>query len=166
MKGLQMKTTDIVPGVLCYVDGPWAWFTTQKLFDQWGDDWDDAPYECNAGDPYSYCEQTNSGCRCINADGPIAFGGGAMCGQIGHVPSPPQKPWVLTKVAWDGLFVPPSLGLNNSPYSVSSINCGAVAWLRPERGMPSVLPIPAGVLFEEFCARIRAGGGHVYVGMD
>ena len=38
--------------VLCYVDGPWAYFTTQKLSKQQGDDWDDAPYECNAGLPY------------------------------------------------------------------------------------------------------------------
>jgi hypothetical protein len=39
--------------VLCYVDAPWAWFTTQALADQWGDDWNDAPYECNAGTPYT-----------------------------------------------------------------------------------------------------------------
>jgi hypothetical protein len=38
---------------LCYVDGLWAWFTTKQPFtDQWGGDWNDAPYECNAGDPY------------------------------------------------------------------------------------------------------------------
>ncbi|MCK9432636.1 MAG: hypothetical protein M0R00_06730 [Candidatus Omnitrophica bacterium] len=38
--------------ILCYIDGPWAYFTTQSLKKQWGDDWDDAPYECNAGPPY------------------------------------------------------------------------------------------------------------------
>lgn len=38
--------------VLCYVDGCWAYFTTLALADQWGDDWDDAPYEHNAGTPY------------------------------------------------------------------------------------------------------------------
>ena len=37
---------------LCYVRGPWAWFTTQPVTEQWGDDWDDAPYEHNAGSPY------------------------------------------------------------------------------------------------------------------
>jgi hypothetical protein len=37
---------------LCYVDGPWAWFTTRDPFtEQWGDDWNDAPYQDNAGDP-------------------------------------------------------------------------------------------------------------------
>jgi len=40
---------------LCYVDGAWAFFTTKPLTGegrQWGDDWNDAPYEHNAGTPY------------------------------------------------------------------------------------------------------------------
>lgn len=37
---------------LCYVDGNFAYFTTQPLEKQWGDDWNDAPYEHNAGAPY------------------------------------------------------------------------------------------------------------------
>lgn len=37
---------------LCYVRDSWAWFTTQPIAEQWGDDWDDAPYEHNAGSPY------------------------------------------------------------------------------------------------------------------
>lgn len=36
---------------LCYVDECFAWFTTRALPEQWGDDWNDAPYECNAGRP-------------------------------------------------------------------------------------------------------------------
>jgi len=36
---------------LCYVSGPWAYFTTQALNKQWGDDWDDAPYEQMREDP-------------------------------------------------------------------------------------------------------------------
>jgi hypothetical protein len=39
--------------VLCYVKYGYAYFTTQPLEKQWGDDWDDAPYEHNAGDPYT-----------------------------------------------------------------------------------------------------------------
>lgn len=38
--------------VLCYVDNNIAYFTTQNLSDQWGDNWGDAPYEHNAGKPY------------------------------------------------------------------------------------------------------------------
>jgi len=37
---------------LCYVRNNWAYFTFKSLDEQWGDDWNDAPYECNAGDPY------------------------------------------------------------------------------------------------------------------
>ena len=38
---------------LCYVQNNFAYFTTQPLDEQWGDDWDDAPYEHNAGEPYT-----------------------------------------------------------------------------------------------------------------
>ena len=43
--------------ILCYVDGAWAWFTTADLKDQWGDDWDDAPYQHNAGPPYEWASR-------------------------------------------------------------------------------------------------------------
>lgn len=38
--------------VLCYVGRGRAWFTTCPLRRQWGDDWNDAPYQHNAGEPY------------------------------------------------------------------------------------------------------------------
>lgn len=37
---------------LCFIDEGWAYFTTKEVTEQWGDDWDDAPYEHNAGTPY------------------------------------------------------------------------------------------------------------------
>ena len=37
---------------LCYIDGDFAYFTKLPLREQWGDDWDDAHYEGNAGTPY------------------------------------------------------------------------------------------------------------------
>jgi hypothetical protein len=42
--------------VLCYVRNNAAVFTTQPIDKQWGDDWDDAPYEHNAGWPYGPAE--------------------------------------------------------------------------------------------------------------
>lgn len=42
---------------LCYVDLPWCYFTTQELSNQWGDDWNDAPYEHNAGVPYTWLDE-------------------------------------------------------------------------------------------------------------
>ena len=38
--------------VLCYIVGNLAYFTTRQLDLQWGDDWNDVPYEHNAGSPY------------------------------------------------------------------------------------------------------------------
>ena len=42
---------------LCYIDGGDAYFTERPLTGEgkeWGDDWNDAPYEYNAGTPYYY----------------------------------------------------------------------------------------------------------------
>lgn len=36
---------------LCYIEDNFAWFTN-NFKEQSGDDWDDAPYELNAGEPY------------------------------------------------------------------------------------------------------------------
>lgn len=40
---------------LCFVKDGLAYFTTKELDAQWGDDWDDRPYEHNASPPYD-CE--------------------------------------------------------------------------------------------------------------
>lgn len=53
---------------LCYVKGNFAWFTSLSVEDQWGDDWDDAPYEHNAGDPYS---EEGTKHRKVAFDGPL-----------------------------------------------------------------------------------------------
>lgn len=37
---------------LCFVRAPWAYFTRLPLDQQWGDGWERAPYERNAGVPY------------------------------------------------------------------------------------------------------------------
>lgn len=36
---------------LCYIKNGKAWFT-DSFDNQWGDDWNDKPYEYNAGEPY------------------------------------------------------------------------------------------------------------------
>ncbi len=45
---------------LCYVEGNKAWFTN-NFEKQWGDDWNDRPYESNAEPPYDswYDEEKN-----------------------------------------------------------------------------------------------------------
>ena len=37
---------------LCYIDNNKAWFT-DNFEKQWGDDWNDKPYQDNAGKPYN-----------------------------------------------------------------------------------------------------------------
>ena len=41
------------PFKLCYVRHNILYFT-DSFEKQWGDDWDDAPYEHNAGEPYEW----------------------------------------------------------------------------------------------------------------
>ena len=44
---------------LCYINGQWAFFTNAEK--QWGDDWNDVPASCNAGDPYSDAPAAETG---------------------------------------------------------------------------------------------------------
>lgn len=120
--------------VLCYVSGNFAYFTTQELSRQWGDDWDDAPYEHNAGRPYEWTQ-------------------GDKC-----------EPWEIVKVAFDGDFEQPSEGCCNSPWSVQAINAGAAAWLRSSsyRAGP-VVAIPAGTTLGRFAELVRKAGGRAYL---
>lgn len=125
------------PPVLCYVTNNWAYFTTQKLQHQWGDDWDDAPYEHNSGTPYEFQD---------------------------HDRKEGRQPWEITKVAWDGDFEAPCSGHCNSHFSVEAINSGAVAWLRScvWKSGPTVA-IPAGTTLERFIELITSNGGSVYL---
>lgn len=50
MKLKEIK--DIDKYKLCYVERNFAYFTRLPLDEQGGDDWNDAPYEYNAGTPY------------------------------------------------------------------------------------------------------------------
>ena len=123
--------------VLCYVDEPWAWFTSAPLAEQSGDDWDAAPYELNSGPPNSW--------RAV--DGQVLYR--------------------LCKIAYDGDFDTPCdafPGVEGSPYSVDQINSGAVAWLRSNRYSSSPkVTIHAGTDLERFVELIHRGGGHIYM---
>jgi len=119
--------------ILCYVESSWAYFTTQPLDKQWGDDWNDSPYEHNAGEPYTFDED----------DG--------------------KEPWEIIKVAWDGEFDMPCTDVHNSTWSVERINAGGIAWLQTNKWRSGdVVVIPAGTTIDDFCALIAKGGGNVY----
>lgn len=121
---------------LCFVKGSWAYFTTRPIDQQNGDDWDDAPYEHNAGEPYGFSE---------------------------HDAKQGKEPWTITIVAWRGPLEQPCSNFCNSPWSVDQINAGVVAWLATSTWHtgPKVA-IHAGVTIDEFRRLIRKGGGSVY----
>ena len=125
--------------MLCYVSEPWAYFTTADIFDQWGDDWNDAPYEHNAGDPYEWHPYMAE--RGVEA-------------------------YTLFKVAFDGPWETPSSYELNSAYSVEDINHGKVAWLHTDRyslhSVEKPVCIMAGTPLIEFCKLVAEGGGHTY----
>lgn len=112
---------------LCYVDDGFAYFTTKPLTEQWGDDWNDAPYEHNAGTPY-----TDEGME-------------------------------IVKLAYSADMETPREGHSNSPFSVETINSGAVAWLRSSTWSKVKIAIQAGATLEEFIDKIELVGGEVYL---
>jgi len=137
--------------VLCYVEGSWAYFTTQTLDKQWGDDWDDAPYEHNAGRPY------DAG-RYYYADGTIK-----------PIPSDwnddGTPKWRIYTVAFEGNLYPPCDEGPNSNYCVRDINTGAVAWLRSQYANPPIV-IPAGTTLRDFIGLVQRAAGVVYLPVE
>jgi uncharacterized protein (TIGR02996 family) len=163
MQAMAWRWANCWPGAaLCYVDGGEAFFTTQPLSEQWGDDWNDAPYEHNAGDPYEPCwhnlpKHVNDPGRKITRPGELCRCD--ICRRDWNEDGTPK--WHVVSVYFAGTeYEPPSTGRPNSPYSVEQINAGAVPWLRA----PSYAEFPpptimAGTTLPAFCAAIERAGG-------
>lgn len=132
---------------LCYIKDNFAYFTTQELDKQTGDDWNDAPYEHNAGEPYppmlfNYVDgRKEKDPREWNEDG--------------------TPKWEIYKVAFDycGAETPAEIAGSNSRYSVDMINKKLTPWLTkfPDKALY------AGASVEEFMTFIEDCGGTVYV---
>jgi hypothetical protein len=135
-----LNTEHAKPGFtwrLCYVEKNFAYFTTQELSQQTGDDWDDPAYEHNAGEPSEWR------------------------------PSFDDRPeYHIRKVAWDGELMRAGEETVSSPYSVDMINAGHIAWLATPSWAEEHLAIPAGVSIEEFTALVRKAGGNVYLQVE
>lgn len=128
---------------LCYIcpRTNFAYFTVLDLKDQWGDDWNDAPYEHNAGDPYDH--------RFIDKK------------PVHHQ---------IVKVAWDGSYeTPAERGGPNSLWSVEEINRGTIAWLIPvqwDSAAKDARPVHAGDTLLTFIEKVEGSGGTVYMSRE
>lgn len=132
----------------------------------------DAPYEHNAGEPYTPCWHNEPKHR-SNPDAKRGWKPGTQtpldAGELCRCPScmndwneDGAPKWEIIKVAWDGPFSPPCENMCNSPWSVKQINAGAVSWLL-SRGTERTVAIPAGVSVEEFKGLVELGGGNVFI---
>jgi hypothetical protein len=156
--------------ILCYVRDNVAYFTTQRLRDQWGDGHDDKPYEHNSGIPYSPCwhneplaRNNPKSARGINpaTNQPYRAGELCVCECCQRDWNPDGTPkWRIKTVEWAGPFTEPCHGYCNSPYSVQDINALKVPWLTPVEGSDG-RAIYAGIKLSEFCAAIVRAGGDV-----
>jgi len=117
---------------LCYVDDCYAYFTTKELSEQWGDDWNDAPYEHNAGSPYSPHKNIKDD---WNEDG--------------------SPKWRILRVAFNGALDAPCENHLNSPYSVEEINKGNIPWLKSASYYNEKIEIYAGETLKAFIQKIK-----------
>ena len=112
--------------VLCYVErcerldtkderdeysetmGVRLFFTNIDLKNQWGDDWNDSPYDCNAGWPYDSCYKEKD----LNGNWK-------------------EHEILVLNAAYESQNCPtlPEEYGYNSPFCVESINQGACAWM-------------------------------------
>lgn len=126
---------------LCYIDGNKAWFTN-NFEQQWGDDWDDRPYEHNAGEPYDHWSE-------LIEDNEDIFRRKYKHYEIKHK--------CLYFEIEESCCLPCD-HYTNSPYSVEDINKQAVAWIHTDE-----FNILAGTTYENFIDIIEKHGGKIYL---
>lgn len=95
---------------LCYIKNDSVYFTSREISKQWGDDWNDIPYEHNAGSPYMP-SQTDIENNDI---------------------------WNIYVLKIDSVLKQPCDGTINSQYSVEMINNKIVPWLQSSNNMISI----------------------------
>ena len=122
----------------------YAFFTSISLKEQWGDDWDDYPYNCNAGEPYDDISDTETSTKLNNSVFSI---------------SNYRYPYDILKVrmnihSWDVKLAEDIV----ENISIRDINAGAVAWIfySPSfRLNKTPVCIHAGCTAEEFIKKIE-----------
>lgn len=145
--------------VLCYVESNQAYFTTQDLSKQWGDDWNDAPYELNAGLPYGPCWH-NKPSEVKKRDGRLC--GDSCCASDWNEDGTPR--WHIIGVSFRGKFLAPCdiFFSGSSRFSVQDINAGEIPWLQLHRVGREPIHIKVGITLQEFITIVTGAGGSVY----
>lgn len=119
---------------LCYVSDGVAYFTTRDVKDQWGDDWDDRPYEHNAGLPYSWRESMEC------------------------------PPYSLIELPYSSFLETPEFrAMGNSNLSVKEINDKITPWLMEYGNSQRDIRIFAGTSALEFICVLIESGGEIYL---
>lgn len=137
---------------LCYIENGTAYFTTQELSDQWGDDWDDVPYEYNAETPYEPAVRHYMDGRREKLEGDWNEDG------------TPKWEIYRLKFELDYCYVTPAQQAgNNSAYSVEMINKGDTPWISGTSYDGKELNIFAGTSIEEFKRQVRSVGGKIFI---
>ena len=109
---------------LCFIKGNVLYFT-DNFEKQWGDDWDDAPYEHNAGEPYVWEDDWTPEQNRKHGHGHIRY----IAYVNGYGVCELKDCYRCNERIICNLY----FGRNiNSPYSVEAINKGAAAWLYHE----------------------------------
>lgn len=129
-----------------YISGEheyYAYFTPIELDKQWGDDWNDAPYEYNAEIPYDDVILETKECDGLK-----------IATKIDHYDII-QIPFAVKSYNWK-LPRDYSYG-GNSPFSVDMINSGAVAWIydSADGKMEHMTSIQAGCTIYEFIQKLK-----------
>ena len=124
---------------LCYIDGNKAWFTN-NLEKQWGDDWNDVPYEHNAGEPYDYWNE-------LLEDNEDIF----------------KRKWKHHEIKHKVLYFETEDCNEKKPcdmgtFSVEDINKKVIAWLHTDK-----YDIYAGTIYEVFIKVIKDNGGKIFI---
>ncbi len=117
---------------LCLVQGDCAWFTTQELKSQWGDDWGESGYEIAAGPPHQYTKYDKEDSL---------------------------EPWQIARIKFSGSFLLPHDPPAPKSWSVKSVNEGLRPWLRGTGTQGTALM--AGASVEEFCQFVLGEGGQI-----
>lgn len=121
---------------LCYVKDRWAYFTTVPLSEAWGDDWNDAPHDCNAGRP-------KADCVVVAFDGDLE-----VCG---------------TQFGWPPASVEHPHGYSVEEINDGEIPWLATMQYRADRGQwDPVVRVMAGTTLAEFRRIVKAADGNVY----